>query len=141
MWCCPFPVYISGIKFEIWLHYWSCSRHSDKSGYCSLFIQFYKLLWLWYLVDFFLNWRFYYNAVEYRYKYLNTQHTSIRKNLCFIVYTTASPEEPPSVTSGLRVSVQPAKPASPIRFLCQQLPKVYVFSADKIFTTFCAFFS
>ena len=64
MWCCPLPIYISSIKFEIWLHYWSYSRHSDKSGYCSLFIQFYKLLWLWYLVDFFLNWRFYYNAVE-----------------------------------------------------------------------------
>ena len=51
---------------------------------------------------------------------------------------TASPEETPSVTSGLRVSVQPAKPASPIRFLCDQLPNVYVFSAHKMFMTFCA---
>ena len=41
----------------------------------------------------------------------------------------ASPEEPPSVTSGFRVAVQPAKPALPIRFLCEQLPKVYVFFA------------
>ena len=77
-------------------------------------------------------------AIEYRHKYLNTQHISIRKILWFIVYTTASPEEPPSVTSGLRVSVQPAKPASPISFLCKQLPNVYVFSAHKIFKTFCA---
>ena len=51
---------------------------------------------------------------------------------------TASPEEPPSVTSRLRVSVQPAKPALPIRFLCEQLPKVYAFSAHKMLTTFCA---
>ena len=45
---------------------------------------------------------------------------------------------PPSVTSGLRVSVQPAKPASHIRLLYEGLPKVYVFSAYKIYTTFCA---
>ena len=32
------------------------------------------------------------------------------------------------------MSVQPAKPASPIALLCLELPKVYVFSADKIFT-------
>ena len=51
---------------------------------------------------------------------------------------TASPEEPPSVTSGLRVSVLSAKPASPILFLYEELPKVYVFSAHKMFTTFCA---
>ena len=38
------------------------------------------------------------------------------------------------------MSVQPAKPASHIRFLCKELPKVYVFSANKMFTTFCAFF-
>ena len=31
------------------------------------------------------------------------------KKHCFIVYTTASPAEPPSVTSGLRVSIQPTK--------------------------------
>ena len=48
---------------------------------------------------------------------------------------TASPEEPPSVTSGLRVSVQPA---SPIRFLYEELLNVYVFSAHKMFTTFRA---
>ena len=28
--------------------------------------------------------------------------------------------------------------ASPVRLLCEELPKVYVFSADKIFTTLCA---
>ena len=52
-----------------------------------------------------------------------------------MVYTTASPEEPPSVTSGLRVSVQPA---SPVRLLYEKLLKVYVFCAHQIFTTFCA---
>ena len=39
----------------MWLRYWSCFRHSNKSGYCSLYIQFYKLLWLWFHVAFFLN--------------------------------------------------------------------------------------
>ena len=42
------------------------------------------------------------------------------------------------MTSGLRVSVQPAKPASPIRFLYEQLPNVYVLYAYKMFMTFCA---
>ena len=63
--------------------------------------------------------------VEYRHKYDNRQPT------------TASPEEPQSVTSGLRVSVQPAKPATTIRLLYEELPKVYVFSSHKIFTAFC----
>ena len=54
---------------------------------------------------------------------------------------TASPAEAPSVTSGLRVSLQPAKPASLIRFLYEELPNVTnVFSAHKMFTTFCAHF-
>ena len=137
MWCFPFPIYICGIKFLTWLHYWSYFWHSNKSGYCSLYIQFYKLLWLWFYVYFFLNLGFYYNAVEYRHKYHNMQHISIRKNPCFIVYTTTSRENLPSIMSKLRVSVQPAKPASPIRLLCEELPKVYVYSAQKIFTTFC----
>ena len=51
---------------------------------------------------------------------------------------TASPAETPSVMSGLRVSVQPAKPASPIMLLYEELPKFYVFSTHKMFTTFCA---
>ena len=51
---------------------------------------------------------------------------------------TASPEETPSVTSGLRVLVQPAKLVLPIRFLYKELLNVYVFSAHKMFTTFCA---
>ena len=41
------------------------------------------------------------------------------------------------------MSVQPVKqvkPASPIRLLYEELPKVYVFSAHEIFTTFCASF-
>ena len=67
------------------------------------------------------------------------QHISKRKNSYFIVYTKASPAGPPSVTSGLRMSVQPVKPASPIRLLYKELPKVYVLFARKIFTTFCAF--
>ena len=45
---------------------------------------------------------------------------------------TASPKESPSVTSGLRVSFQPAKPAIPIR---------YLFSAYKMSTILCAPFS
>ena len=48
---------------------------------------------------------------------------------------TASPAETPSVTS-----VQPAKPPLPMRFLYDELPNVYVFSAHKMFTTFCALF-
>ena len=69
----------------------------------------------------------------------NRQHISIRKNLCFIVYMTASPVEPPLVMSELRVLVQPANPALLIRLLLyEKLPNVYVFSAHKMFTTFCA---
>ena len=37
-------------------------------------------------------------------------------------------------------NVGSVKPASPIRLLYEELPKVYVFSAHKIFTTFCASF-
>ena len=51
---------------------------------------------------------------------------------------TASSEEPLLVTSGLRVLVQPAKPALPLRFLYDELSNVYVFSAHKMFTTLCA---
>ena len=51
---------------------------------------------------------------------------------------TASPAGPPSLTPELRLSVQLAKPASPIGLLCEQLPKVYVLSAYKIFTTWRA---
>ena len=65
-------------------------------------------------------------------------HNSIRNNPCLIVYMTASPAETSSVTSRLRVSVQPAKPAIPIRFLYEELPNVYMFSAHKMFTTFFA---
>ena len=56
---------------------------------------------------------------------------------------TASPAESSSVTSGLIMSVQLAKPASPIKFLYEQLPNVYVFSAHKsiMFSTFCVSFS
>ena len=31
-------------QVPIWLRYWSCFRHSNKSDYYSLYIQFYKLL-------------------------------------------------------------------------------------------------
>ena len=47
---------------------------------------------------------------------------------------------PPSVTSGLGMLIKTAKPASYIRLLCEELPNVYVFSAHKMFTTFCAAF-
>ena len=40
---------------------------------------------------------------------------------------TASPAETPSVASRLRVSVQPAKSALPIRLLCEELPKFMCF--------------
>ena len=73
-------------------------------------------------------------------KYHNRQPISIRKNPCFIVYMAASPAETSSVTSGLGVSVQPAKPALLITLLYEELPKPYVFSANKMFTTFCALF-
>ena len=63
MWCCPFPVYISDNKFLIWLRYGSCFRLSDKSGYL-IYIQFNKLLWLWFSVAFVLNLGFYCNDVE-----------------------------------------------------------------------------
>ena len=99
------------------------------------------MLWLWFCVDVFLNLGFCYNDVEHRYKrhkYHNRQHISKRKNSCFIVYMTASPAEALSATSGLRVSIEPAKSALPIRFLYEELPNVYVFSAHKMFTTFCA---
>ena len=43
--------------------------------------------------------------------------------------------------SGLRVSVQSAKPALPITFLYEELPNVYVFSAYQMLTTFCAPFT
>ena len=48
------------------------------------------------MLIFFLNLGFCFNAVEYRHKYLKTQHISIRIHLCFIVYTTASSEDPVS---------------------------------------------
>ena len=72
--------------------------------------------------------------------FLNRQHNSIRKYPYFVVYTTASSEEPPSATSELRESAQPAKPVLPIRLFYKELPKVYVFSAHKMFTAFCARF-
>ena len=134
MWCCLFSIYISDIKFLliICLRYWTCFRHSDKSGYCSLYIQFTSCCGYDFMLIFSLNLGFYYNVVEYWHKYLNPHYMNIRKNLCFVVYATASLEEQPSVTSRLRASIQPAKPASLIRLLCEQLPKVYVFSAHKV---------
>ena len=71
-------------------------------------------------------------------KCVNMQRISKRKtSLLYSIYTTASPAETPSVTLRSRVWVQPAKPNSSVRLLCDQLPKVYVFSAHKIFTIFC----
>ena len=53
---------------------------------------------------FFLNLGFYYNVLEYRHKYLNKQHISIRKiSLRYFIDTTESPEESPQVTSELKV--------------------------------------
>ena len=62
------------------------------------------------MLIFFLNLRFHYNDVEYRHRYHNSQHISIRKNPCFMVYMTASPAEATSVMSGLRVQFsQPSR--------------------------------
>ena len=69
-----FLIHVCGIKFS-WLRHFSCFLHSDKRGYgfpknihrslagahqaelfsnkCFLYIQFCKLLWLWFDVDFF----------------------------------------------------------------------------------------
>ena len=56
------------------------------------------------------------------------------KEKILALYTTASPEEPPSMKTELRVLVQPT---SPIRLWCEESPKFYVFSAQKILSTFC----
>ena len=67
------------------------------------------------------------------------QCISIRKtSLLYSIDTTASPAESPSVTLELRVSIQPAKPDSPVRLLCEELPSVYVFFAHMMFTIFYA---
>ena len=131
MWCCPFPIYICGIKLLNRLHYWSCFRHCDKSGYFSLYIQFYNCCVYGFVLIFFLNLGFYYNAVEYRHKYLNTQHISIKKNPCFIVYQhalPATPAGPSSVTSRLSISIQPVKSSSPIRVFYEKKQTIFVFS-------------
>ena len=80
---------------------------------------------------------FYYNAVENRHKYLKQAAYQPKS---FIKYTMASLEESPSATLGLGVSVQPAKLASPVRLLGKELTKAFVFSAHKMFATFCASF-
>ena len=64
-----------------------------------------------------------------------TGNISAKKNPCFIIYVSVSPAESPSITPGLRMSVQPAKPASSIGHLNEQYRKVYAFSLSKIFTT------
>ena len=53
-------------------------------------------------------------------------------------YVCVARQGPLSVLSGLRISVHPAKPASPMLHLSNQQPTVFVFSAHKIFTTWCA---
>ena len=68
-----------------------------------------------------------------RHQHLNRQHISKRINHRFIVYTRTSPAGSPM---RLRMSVQPAPP---IRLLCDYLPKIYVFSEHKIFTTLFLF--
>ena len=44
------------------------------------------------------------------------------------------------MTSGLRVAVQPAKPALPIRFLYEELPNFYLCSAHKFLQLFVLLF-
>ena len=85
-----FSIYIFGIKFLIWMRYWSCFQHSNINGYCALYILYYKLLWLsgfGFMLIFFLNLGFFYIAVAYRHKYPNTQHISKRKKpLLYSIY-------------------------------------------------------
>ena len=113
-----------------------CFRHSDNSGYALtqnrspyssrrpssqvVFKQTFSLNSISQIVrfmfsfDFFLNLGCYYNSLYYRYRYLNRQH--IWKKifaLYFIVYIPMSPAGPPSITSELKMSVQPAKPIHP----------------------------
>ena len=65
------------------------------------------------------------------------QRISKRKtSLLYSIDTTASPAESPPVTLGLIMWIQPAKPYSPVRLLCDQLPSVHVFSAHKVFNIF-----
>ena len=71
-------------------------------------------------------------------KYLNIQRISKLSSLLYSIDITASPAESSVSNVGMRVWVQPAKPDLSVRLLCDQLPKVYVFSAHKIFTIFCA---
>ena len=69
------------------------------------------------------------------------QCISTRKtSLLYSIDTTASLAEPRSVTLELRVPIQPAKPDSPVRLLCEELPSVYVFFAHKMLTILYAFF-
>ena len=98
-----FSIYIFGIKFLIWMRYWSCFQHSNINGYCALYILYYKLLWLsgfGFMLIFFLNLGFYYIAVAYRHKYPNMQHISKRKKP-FIVYIRS--------TQPILMNVQPEK--------------------------------
>ena len=68
---------------------------------CSLYIQFDKLLGLWFYVDFFLNLGFHYNAVEYRHKYLSRQHISIRKTFMLYIIYDAVTERVPINNAGI----------------------------------------
>ena len=160
--CCPFPIYICGIErsFDAQFVLFPAQRQKrlwfpqNYSPYFNgslsrgvIFKQMFSVNSVLQIVmvmilffDFFLNLGLFYNAVQYRHEYLNKQHISKRKNPCFVVSTTASPSGPPSVTSVLRMSVRPIKPASPFRLLCEQLPKVYVFSAIRFSLHFVLLF-
>ena len=65
----------------------------------------------------------------------------MRKNPCLLVYVGVASK---ASMSKVRIEnvVQPAKPVSPIiGHLREQEPKIYVFSAHTIFTTWCVPFS
>ena len=65
---------------------------------------------------------------------LQASYQHKKKSLRYSIYDGVTHRDP-SVKSGLRVSVQPA---SHVRFLYEETPKVYVLPAHKKFTTFCA---
>ena len=157
MWCCAFSNYICDVKI-VWLSCLSCFRHSDKNDYGFPKIIHHilvgahqicyfqtKVLSIFsftncygFMLIFFLNLGCYYNAVdcvEYRHKYLNRQHISKRKT--FLVHSIYDGVARRSSISNIKFeSVSSAGQA--ITLLCEELSKVFAFSAHKIFTTFCA---
>ena len=72
---------------------------------------------------------------EYKHKYLNTQHVSIRKtSLLYSIYDGVTRGAIVSNVGIKRVGLAGQAVFTYQALLCEQLPQVYVFSAHKIFT-------